>query len=227
MKITTGIASTTHVDRHGEKMSKQTLVSMAEEINKKFIPLLIEHDFNRQIGINLYAKVFQLDDGEFALGVVCGVFENSAEKEKYKARRTNTFKRGEEYLDIQKLKRVQEKNIISRKKPERYNNIAKLLETHLDTTEILPDGRVYKVKRFIAQVNDLKIEIYPKDHYPPHFHVISRSRDINARFDLITLEHLNNKAGNIKQKDVKKIQNFFITHPDFYNKLRNEHLRFN
>ena len=229
MRIITRIVSTTHVDRHGEKMSKEALDSMASQINEKFILLLVEHDFNRQIGINLYAEVFQLDDKEFTLGVVCGVFENYIEKEKYKNGQINTCaKKYKKYLNIRKLKQMQKENIVIKKNGLQYNsNIDESLEKYLDSTKVLSDGRVYKIKRFIAQTNDLKIEIYPNDHLPPHFHVISKSRNINARFHITTLEYLNDKTGTIKQKDIKKIQNFFITHPDIYDKLKNEYIRFN
>jgi hypothetical protein len=41
--------STTHIDKQGEKMAKSALDSMAIQVNTKYIPQLIEHDWNRQV----------------------------------------------------------------------------------------------------------------------------------------------------------------------------------
>lgn len=48
-------------------MARSALETGARQIRKKYVPLLIEHDFNRQIGVLLNAKVAKLPDGEFAL----------------------------------------------------------------------------------------------------------------------------------------------------------------
>jgi hypothetical protein len=82
----------------------------------------------------------------------------------------------------------------------------------------LPDGRAYKIKRFIAATEDLQIEVYPKNHQPSHFHVILKQRDINARFDIHTLELVNMKEGKIKEGDIKKFKIFSKHHLRF---LRN------
>ena len=136
------------------------------------------------------------------------------------------------YLDIENLMHIHEKNSMSRKKQNKVSisnksslNVADLLETHLNSTQVLPNGTVYKIKRFIAKTGDLKIEVYPNDHYPPHFHIISKQRGINARFDIETLKYINTKQGKITPKDTKKIQNFFKTDPKILDFLRSEHLR--
>lgn len=67
MKIITAIASTTHIDRHHEKMAQTALDGMSEQIAAKYIPFLIEHDPNRAIGVILAGKVLPMDDGEWAL----------------------------------------------------------------------------------------------------------------------------------------------------------------
>lgn len=89
MKIITGIASTTHIDKHNERMAKSALDSMAEQIKKRFLPQLVEHDPNQHIGVILYGEVFQLKDGEYALGIVSGVFENNEEKQIFKIGQPN------------------------------------------------------------------------------------------------------------------------------------------
>lgn len=231
MKILSFIASTTHLDLHNERMAKSALDDGALQIRSKYIPYLINHDFNKQIGVLLCGKVIQLEDGEFALYVVFGIFENESEKQNYRLGSPNTvWKKYKRYLD-NPIKLSQK---ISRRKPQKpLSNtksdlsIADLLETHLDSTQILPDGRVYKIKRFIVATGDLRIEVYPKDHRPKHFHVISKQRAINARFDLETLELIDTKSGKVKKDDIKKIQNLFETYPKARQKLESEYKRMN
>lgn len=226
MKIDLGIASTTHVDRHNERFSKSALDSMAEQINEKIIPQLIEHDWNQWVGVILYGEVFQLDDGEYALGVVSGIFEKEEEKTVYVIGEQNIFWSDyKKYLDISKLKALvgENRNFVS---DNLAQNVADLLETHLDSTEVLLDDTVYKIKRYIAAAGDLRIEVYPKDHeHQPHFHVISKQRGLNARFDIQTLEFINAKNGSIQPKDIKRIQTFFEANPEYLEKLRKEHDR--
>jgi len=228
MIIITGIASTTHIDRHNERMAKSALDGMAKQIKERFIPHLIEHDPNQHIGIILYGEVFQLKDGEYALGIVSGLFENK--EEEFKTRQpNNVWQNYKKYLDIAELQKLKEQNHQSKEISSslKKSNIGDLLEAHLDSTQVLPDGTVYEIKRFIASTGDLRIEVYPKDHNPPHFHVISKQRNIDARFDIETLNLINTKRGSIKEKDVKKIQNFFRTNPDILEKLKKEHERLN
>lgn len=228
MKIITHIPSTTHIDRHNEQMAKSALVDGAKQVNERFIPFLIEHDPDKHIGVALYGEVFQLKDCEYALGIVTGIFEDNKEKEMFKTGQpNNVWQDYKKYLDIGELLKMNEQNhpanqIISYSK---NLNTADLLEMHLDSTQVLPDGTVYKIKRFIAATGDLRIEVYPKDHIPKHFHVISRQRGINARFDIETLNLINTKQSNIQEKDIKKIRNFFTTFPESLEKLRSEYAR--
>lgn len=234
MEIYIGITSTTHTDKHGDRLSKGALEDMARQINDKYIPKLIDHDWNRHVGAILYGEVFQLSDGEYALGTVSGVFESEAEFGKFKTKSKNTvWQDYKKYLDVSELMMAIDNKAtgkskfqddLNKQRPVR--NVADLLETHLDSTKVLPDGTVYKIKRFIASTGDLKIEVYPKDHYPAHFHVVSKQRKINARFDLKTLEFLNMKNGKISNGDIKKIQNFFRDHPEMLIRLEEEYSRF-
>jgi Domain of unknown function (DUF4160) len=230
MKILPEIASTTHIDLHHECMAKSALDGMAEQIKEKFTPHLIEHDWNRQIGIVLYGEVFQLPDGEYALGIVSGLFENEEEKERYKiGQPNNIWEQYTSYLDIAELLKLVAKNvqpeIISPNPSKSELNIANLLEAYLNSTQVLPNGTVYKIKRFIVATGSLRIVIHPKDHDPAHFHVISKQKNIDARFNLDTLEFLSNKQGNISNNDIKKIQNFFKINPQMFEQLKNEHHR--
>jgi len=228
MKILTGIASTTHIDRQNEQMEKSALNSMANKIKERFIPQLIEHDPNQYIGVILYGEVFQLKDGEYALGIVSGIFENKDEKEIFKTGQSNNIWQDyKKYLDIGKLRKLNEQNHQSKQisSTPKNLNIADFLKTHLDSTQVLPDGTVYKIKRFIASTGDLRIEVYPKDHSPQHFHVISKQRKIDARFDIQTLNLINAKQGSIQEKDINKIQNFFKIYPNYLKKLKSEYAR--
>jgi len=84
------LASSTHLDLHHERMARSALESGARQIRKKYVPLLIEHDFDRQIGVLLNAKVAKLPDGEYGLFAVAGEFENANERITYKNGERNT-----------------------------------------------------------------------------------------------------------------------------------------
>ena len=89
MKIVTGIASTTHRDLQGDIMSKNALDGMADQINDHYIPLDINHK-GTYIGVILAGKVKKLDDGEYGLYVVVGIFENTQEYKKYPYKNKNS-----------------------------------------------------------------------------------------------------------------------------------------
>jgi hypothetical protein len=229
MKIVTGIASTMHVDAHNDRFAREALESSVRQIRSRFIPFLIDHDFNQQVGVLLCGKVEPLPDGEFGLFVVAGVFDKDGERDRYANGAANTvWRQYEHYLDglPQALeghrsdRRAKNQASIREYDPD---NIAALIETHLDSTSIWIDGRVYKVKHLIASTADLSIHVYPKDHAPAHFHVISKQRGINARFDLNTLEPI--YPDSIATRDAKKIKDFFESCPDKLKKLKSEYVR--
>lgn len=89
MHITVGIASTTHIIEPGIKMAKSALISMAKQINDHFTPLDVEHK-GHYIGIVLCGKVKKLEDNEWGLYIVAGIFESVAEKSKYVFGEPNT-----------------------------------------------------------------------------------------------------------------------------------------
>lgn len=221
MKITTITASTTHIDRHGERMAKSALDGMADQINKKYIPLTVNHDRSKQIGVLLYSRVVPYDSGEFALLVVAGQFENEMEKSIYQIGNTNTA--WQEYTAYLDGITILEDHSSFQEEPRKNKNTADLIEIHLDSTKIDSNGQIYKIKEFVASTGDLRVEVYPKDHFPPHFHVVSKQRKINARFDLETLDVLSVKKGKLRQKDIKKIKHFFEVYPHELDKLRKIH----
>jgi hypothetical protein len=224
MKIITSIASTTHVDRHGERMTKGALEDMANQVNSKYIPFLIDHDFDQQIGILIFGKVTEVGHGEYALMVISGVFETKEEFFKYPIGSDNLiWKNYSEYLSFvpEDIRVVEEFPI-----PQ---TLEQKLEAYLDSTKILPNGDVYRIKHFVTNIGDLQVHVWPKDHdHPEHFHVISKQRNIDARFDLNSLEFLSNKSGVIRKKDIKIIKKFFQQNyrelSNLREKYRNMHL---
>lgn len=232
MRIVTGVASTTHVDMHQERFAKNALKDMAKQIKSKYIPNLIDHDPNQQIGTLLYAEVFRLDDGEYALGVVAGQFENDGERLRYKNGHKNTqWQKYKSQLDIDALRQKQTSSSSQqmgvKPTPKSELRLEQLLDIHLASTRVDTDGNVCKIKKLVGTTGDLRIEVYPKDHKnQPHFHVISRQRGINARFDLNTLELMSTKSGKIRKSDIRKIQNFF-QNEERHRQLRQDHAKLN
>ena len=47
------------------------------------------------------------------------------------------------------------------------------------------DGSLYCIRQLVAKVEGLRIEIRPKEHAPPHFHVVTRE-GMNASFAIET-----------------------------------------
>ena len=78
---------------------------------------------------------------------------------------------------------------------------AKTLEESLEVLEMLlsngfsvwTDGSLYNIKQLVARVNGLKIEVYSREHPPPHFHISGGG--IDATFSIVDCEHLKGKIG--------------------------------
>jgi hypothetical protein len=228
MLISVKMASSTHLDLHYERMSRHFLENSAIALRESYCPLLIDHDFDRQIGVILNAKVAELPDGEYGLFLVIGEFQEPADISGYETGQVNVAHRDydgafeglEEYLSSEWTAGPAVTSL------DHELDVAELLAIHLDSTKIDESGEVYKVKRHVASIGGLEIHVF-KDHLPAHFHVISKQRKMNARFSLETLEHLSTKNGVVKADDLKKIIDFFQRHPDQLAKLRAEHLRLN
>lgn len=230
MQIQGGIASTTHIDYHGDRMAKSALDQFAEQIKVRYIPLLVNHDFSQQIGINLTARVVRLEDGEYALLVVSGIFEDETEAASYPSNADNTVWRDYEQLlnDVENSVPALLAMADDAPTPDQVvypQTIAGQLELYLDSTSVTPDGTVYLIKQRIASVRDLEISIYPKDHEPPHFHVRSKQRNMDARFHVETLELINEKHGTIRSKEIRQVQEFFRTDTEALARLRAEYER--
>ena len=231
MYLQGGIASSTHVDQHGQRVDRSLLEDMASQINAQYVPLLIDHDFNRQVGVVLSAKLAALADGEYGLLVISGIFENEEEAESFQIFAPNTrwqdFERQLGEIEEQVTVLIPPGHADTTEDPEGLAGIAARLQTYLDSTEIMPDGSIYLVKRHITSVNDMEIYVYPKDHDPPHFHVVAgqRRRGFDARFHVETLEWLSYKYGSMRESDIRRIQDYFRRNPDDLATLRDEYER--
>lgn len=60
-------------------------------------------------------------------------------------------------------------------------------------------------KERIATIKNMQIIIYSNDHDPPHFHVKSKDKSINAKFTIENCEYI---SGSISSKDIKRIKLF-------------------
>ena len=65
------------------------------------------------------------------------------------------------------------------------------------------DGEEFliEIRQFVDRLNGLKIEIYPNEHAPPHFHV--KSPTIDASF---TIEECALLQGNIDNGNYRKVK---------------------
>lgn len=82
--------------------------------------------------------------------------------------------------------------------------LSKILNSLMSMTIVHEDGRVYESRKLIDRVEGMKIEIYPNDHNPPHFHV--RGPEVDAKFSIEDGSHL---KGGISRNQLKKIQYFY------------------
>lgn len=63
----------------------------------------------------------------------------------------------------------------------------------------------WATKERVATIDDLQVIIYSNDHDPPHFHVKTKDRRIDAKFKIENCELI---SGDIRSKDLKKIKAF-------------------
>jgi hypothetical protein len=73
--------------------------------------------------------------------------------------------------------------------------LEQLLSSNLAVWE---DGELYHIKKLVAEIHGLRIEIYHNEHPPPHFHV--KAPGIAATFDIRTCELLQGKIPRREQR---------------------------
>jgi hypothetical protein len=84
---------------------------------------------------------------------------------------------------------------------ERRASSSKSLEESAEVLEILlsggfsvwEDGSLYNIKQLVARVNGLRIEVFSREHPPPHFHISGGG--IDATFSITECVHLEGKVG--------------------------------
>lgn len=76
MKIIQSTLATTHVDRHGDMFTKESLESVANQVRLNYIPMMLNHDPRiPPQGRMISAKVKKLPDGHYALIATTEIFE--------------------------------------------------------------------------------------------------------------------------------------------------------
>lgn len=85
------------------------------------------------------------------------------------------------------------------------DNLEEKLALFLESTRVTENGKVYQILETVFEFDKIKIQIYSNDHLPPHFH-IKKTDEIDAVFDLNTLEY---KSGKISNNNLCKIKAFF------------------
>ncbi len=85
-------------------------------------------------------------------------------------------------------------------------------ETLKDSAEVLEillsggfsvwkDGSLYSIKQLVERVNGLRIEVFSREHPPPHFHISGGG--ISATFSITDCKHLEGKIGGREKALVK------------------------
>lgn len=89
---------------------------------------------------------------------------------------------------------------------ESVEYLESILHNPCTVMELKGELHLLEIKVLVATVRGLKIEIYPNEHAPPHFHV--KSQNINASFTIEGCELLD---GDISNSDIRKIK-FWYNH---------------
>lgn len=215
------IASTTHVDRHNERMSSESMDDFVEAVRRRYQPYRFNHDpaFGT-IGALISARSFQLPDGESAVAILIVFYTRGGASMVFPAGQKNEhFDDYLHHINVERLIEVHELEMKNSHDDEPVS-LEEALEAFMDSHILHDDGTLEVHKHYVTRVGDLNIEIYPGDHPPAHFHAISIQRKMNIRFNLDTLEVDSVKQGNIGGKDAKLIKMFFTRNPNELAKLR-------
>lgn len=81
-----------------------------------------------------------------------------------------------------------------------------LLEKIINYSRIDPELGFYYTKEQAGIIRNMKLEIFPNDHKPPHFHVKSNDKSIDAKFLLASGKFL---SGTISSRDERAIEEFY------------------
>lgn len=85
------------------------------------------------------------------------------------------------------------------------NNLNEMAESLFELLNgnfsVWQDGSLYIIKQLVAMQKGLKIEIYPNEHPPPHFHV--KCGEINVSFSIEHCELLEGKLDGRRTSLIK------------------------
>ena len=74
-----------------------------------------------------------------------------------------------------------------------------------DIEELLIEPNLAKKER-VDKIDGLEVIIHSNDHNPPHFHVKTKDKKIDAKFLIETGEYI---SGEIDSKNLKRIQAYY------------------
>lgn len=77
-------------------------------------------------------------------------------------------------------------------------SIAVLMRLLSDGYAVWDDGSPYSVKLLVASIKGLKIEVFSREHSPPHFHV--SGNEIDATFSISECLHLDGKVSGREKR---------------------------
>lgn len=221
-KCMLAIASTSHKDAHGMRMAKELLEDFSKQIANKYIAVPVNHDdAEPRIGVIVSAKVFTLTDGEAALGIIAVVHDSSERAKAFAAGSKNdTFEEFLPAIDQKMLQIAHDIKMLTYAEPKL--SLEDKLESFLRSHTVTDDGLIRTHKYLVTKIGDFRVEVYSDDHAPTHCHIISKQRNINARFTVEPFEWLNMKYGHISNKDKKLIKMFFEMNADELENLKQQ-----
>jgi hypothetical protein len=74
-----------------------------------------------------------------------------------------------------------------------------------DIEELLKQPNLVKKER-VDKIDGLEVIIYTNDHNPPHFHVKTKDKKIDAKFSIETGNYI---SGEIDSKNLRRIQAYY------------------
>jgi len=78
---------------------------------------------------------------------------------------------------------------------------AERLARFFATCQVWPNGNVIETKVLVEEIKGVRIDVYPKEHMPPHFHVSYNGHHATYRID--NCELMNGSLGSKEDRVVK------------------------
>lgn len=87
------------------------------------------------------------------------------------------------------------------KRCENIEQLAFILLILCEQHSIWTNGRLLSIRQRVDYVDGLRIEVYPDEHPPPHFHV--KGANIDATFNILDCTYIN---GHIRPREEKLVK---------------------